>query len=89
MSKEVNKDEGLKQGWQVVEDAATYGVRLTRLETNFGHVATKTDIEKLKKDVEHMATKTDIERLKVWVLSGVLGGMFSASILAATIAKFF
>ena len=50
-----------------------YGERLARIEASLGH----------------MATKEDIQKIKVWVLSGILGGMVTAAILATAIVKLF
>lgn len=60
-------------------------VRLVRLEAKFDsflerevvHLATKEDVQKLKEDVQ---------KLKVWVLSGVIGGMIAAAGIATGIA---
>lgn len=60
-------------------------VGLARLEARFDsflerevvHLATKEDVQKLKEDVQ---------KLKVWVLSGVIGGMIAAAGIATRIA---
>ena len=51
----------------------SYGERLARLEAS----------------IQHMATKEDIQKIKVWVLSGILGGMGIAVALTLTIVKLF
>ena len=46
-----------------------HGKRLARIEANLGH----------------MVTKEDIQKIKVWVLSGILGGVTITALLTATI----
>ena len=48
-----------------------YGERLARIEAS----------------LEHMATKEDIQKIKVWVLSGILGGVSVTALLTAAIMK--
>ncbi len=43
----------------------------------------------MKGCLESIATKEDIQKVKVWVLSGILGGMVLAATLAIGIAKLF
>lgn len=51
----------------------------TKLDTQLGHLATKNDVTKVKNDVTEV---------KVWVLSGVLGGMAVAAGIAVAVARF-
>lgn len=53
-------------------------IRLVRLEGRFDSF--------LEREVKHLATKEDVQRLKVWVLSGVIGGMIAAAGIATGIA---
>lgn len=46
--------------------------RLTRLETEFGH----------------LATKKDVSDLKVWILSGLIAGMAAAAVIALGALRF-
>ena len=50
-----------------------YGERLARIE----------------EQMKNTATKEDIQKIKVWVLSGILGGMVSVALLAIATIKFF
>lgn len=43
----------------------------------------------LRTEFKHLATTKDIEKLKVWVLAGVVGGMIVAASLAISILKLF
>ena len=51
-------------------------IRLERIET------------KLDTQLGHLATKNDVTKVKVWVLSGVLGGMAVAAGIAVAVARF-
>lgn len=64
-------------------------VRLKALEARVEYLATKEDVAEIKGRLESFATKEDIQKVKVWVLSGVLGGMVLAATLAIGIAKIF
>ena len=55
----------------------SYGERLARLEA---------EVDNIKLN---MATKTDIANMKVWILSGVLGGMGIAALVTVGILRFF
>ena len=59
-------------------------IRIRKLEQNY--VGLKKDISWIK---ETMANKQDISNLKVWILSGVLGGIGVAAGIAATVVKAF
>ena len=75
--------------------------RLTRLEAKFEYLATKEDVGRLETELKHLATKEDfekamveieknrveIQKIKVWVLSGVLGGMATAALIALGIMR--
>ena len=37
----------------------------------------------LEADLKHLATKEDIQKVKVWILAGVLGGIFTTSVVLA------
>ena len=37
----------------------------------------------LEADIKHLATKEDIQKVKVWILAGVLGGIFATSAVLA------
>lgn len=37
--------------------------------------------------LQHLATKEDLQKLKVWMLSGVIGGMGLAAAIATAIAR--
>ena len=63
--------------------------RLKALETRVEYLATKGDVAEIKGRLESFATKEDIQKVKVWILSGVLGGMVLAATLAIGIAKLF
>lgn len=70
--------------------------RVAVLEDRIQSLATKADIaeingrlQSLATRLESFATKEDIQKVKVWVLSGVLGGMVLAATLAIGIAKIF
>ncbi|MGI9310679.1 MAG: hypothetical protein ACR2P7_03995 [bacterium] len=54
-------------------DGGGYGERLAAIEA----------------EMRYMATKTDVEKVKVWVLSGVLGGMGVAVALTIAVMKWF
>ena len=41
----------------------------------------------IETEIKHLATKEDFQKLKVWVLSGVIGGMAIAAGLAVAILK--
>ncbi len=56
------------------------GERVSALEAEHKHLATKADTQ---------AIKTDIQALKVWVLGGVLGGMGLATMIALGALKYF
>ena len=43
----------------------------------------------LESELRHLATKRDIERLRSWILGGVLLGMMAAAGLAVGIARLF
>ena len=43
----------------------------------------------LEANMKHLATQNDVTKVKVWVLSGVLGGMVIAASIATFIAKIF
>ena len=49
----------------------------------------KTSVVKIEAKSEKVATDTDIERLKVWILSGVLGGMVAAAGITVGVIKLF
>ena len=61
-----------------VERREAADIRLVRLEGRFDSF--------LEREVKHLATKEDVQRLKVWVLSGVIGGMIAAAGIATGIA---
>lgn len=61
-----------------VERREAADIRLVRLEGRFDSF--------LEREVRHLATKEDVQRLKVWVLSGVIGGMIAAAGIATGIA---
>ncbi len=42
----------------------------------------------LETRIEYLATKEDIQKIKVWVLSGLLGGIAAAVSLSFAILKF-
>lgn len=70
--------------------------RVAVLEERFQSLATKADVvelngrlQSLVTRLESFATKEDIQKVKVWVLSGVLGGMVLAVTFAIGIAKLF
>lgn len=63
--------------------------RLKALETRVEYLATRGDVAEIKGRLESFATKEDIQKVKVWVLSGVLGGMVLAATLAVGIVKLF
>ena len=42
---------------------------------------------RFESELKHLATKEDLQKIKVWVLSGVLGGMALAATVAVTILK--
>ena len=42
---------------------------------------------KLDTELGHLATKNDLTAVKVWVLSGVLGGMAIAAGIAVAVAR--
>lgn len=63
--------------------------RLKALETRVEYLATKEDVAEIKGPLEFFATKEDMQKVKVWVLSGVLGGMVLVATLVIGIAKFF
>ena len=44
---------------------------------------------KLETQLGHLATKNEVTKLKVWVLSGVLGGMAIAATIALAVARLF
>ncbi len=60
--------------------------RLTRLEAKFEYLATREDVEKNKVEIEK--NRVEIQKVKVWVLSGVLGGMATATLIALAIMRF-
>lgn len=43
----------------------------------------------LETELKHLATKTEIQKLKVWVLGGVLGGMALAATIAIAAVRLF
>ena len=43
----------------------------------------------IQTDFKHLATTRDVEKVKVWVLAGVVGGMIVAASLAISILKLF
>lgn len=53
-------------------------IRLSRMESRLDSF--------LEREVKHLATKEDVQKLKVWVLSGVIGGMIAAAGIATGIA---
>lgn len=55
--------------------------RLRNVEIQLAEIRTKLDTQ-----LDHLATKNELTTLKVWVLSGVLGGMAIAAGIAAGIA---
>ena len=55
--------------------------RLRNVEIQLAEIRTKLDTQ-----LNHLATKNELTTLKVWVLSGVLGGMAIAAGIAAGIA---
>lgn len=63
--------------------------RLKALETRVEYLATKADVKEINGQIKYLATKEDMQKVKVWVLSGVLGGMVLVATLVIGIAKFF
>lgn len=57
--------------------------RLRNAEIQLAKIETKLDTE-----LGHLATKNDLTAVKVWVLSGVLGGMAIAAGIAVAVARF-
>ena len=43
----------------------------------------------LESELKHLATKKDVSEIKVWALTGALGGMVLAASLAIAILKLF
>ena len=56
--------------------------RLRNAEIQLAKMETKLDTE-----LGHLATKNDLTAVKVWVLSGVLGGMAIAAGIAVAVAR--
>ena len=44
-------------------------------------------LAKLEGRMDYLATKEDIQKIKVWVLSGVLGGMVAAATITVAVVK--
>ena len=58
--------------------------RLRKVEIQLAEIRTKLDTE-----LSHLATKDELTNLKVWLLSGVLGGMAVAAGIALAVARLF
>ena len=56
--------------------------RLRNVEIQLAEIRTKFDTK-----LDHLATKNELTTLKVWVLSGVLGGMAIAAGIAVAIIR--
>ncbi len=54
-------------------------------DSNGGNGSHGERLARIEARLEHMATKEDIQKIKVWVLSGILGGVG----VTITIMKFF
>ena len=56
--------------------------RLRNVEIQLAEIRTKLDTQ-----LDHLATKNEVTKLKVWVLTGVLGGMAIAAGITLGIAR--
>ena len=54
--------------------------RVTVLETDSKHYATKADLTKLESKSEQYATKTNLANMKVWALAGIASALLSVVI---------
>ena len=43
----------------------------------------------LESELKHLATKADVLGLKIWILVGVIGGMITTAFITIAIAKLF
>ncbi len=46
-------------------------------------------VSALESELKHLATKSDVESIKTWALKGALGGMVLAATLAIAVLKLF